>query len=54
MGKNVQGREVERIDKGKISDLLLIVLSPCLLLKTHWRRRPEERDLWLSHPMGFE
>lgn len=30
------------------------VLSPRLLLKTHWRRRPEGRDLELSNRMGFE
>ena len=30
------------------------VLSPRFLLKTHWWRRSEGRDLWLSHPMGFE
>jgi hypothetical protein len=30
------------------------ILSPCLLLKTLWRRRSEGQVLWLSHPMGFE
>ena len=34
-------------------DLSYVLMSP-LLLKTHWRRRAVGRDLWLSHPMGFE
>jgi hypothetical protein len=29
-------------------------LAPLLLLKTHWRRRSEGRDLWLSYPVGFK
>lgn len=43
--------------QGGESQMLLtssFLLSPHLLLKTHWKRRSEGRDLWISHPMGFE
>lgn len=30
------------------------VFSPRILLKIHWRRKSERRDLCLSPPMGFE
>lgn len=33
---------------------ILCVLSPCLLFKTYWMRKPVVPRLWPSLPMGFE
>lgn len=47
-------REARDYDMRKISVAYSPFLLSPLLLKTHWKRRPERRVLWLFHPMGFE